>query len=147
MDDIALDWANPWMENRSFVDKVINFFVLGLALYVLAQGYSWATEDNVVKRQVKCRFCRKRVSDKVSFRINDLLVFLQGVILANAEAFIDGSKFGMKSRRKHEDQCADGKGARHRQSDVFSVHLGLTGGRTSEDLIVGYLGGKQCNCP
>lgn len=53
------------IENRAFIDKVINFFMLGLALYVVAQIYQWTSDDKVIKRTVKCKYCRKRISEKV----------------------------------------------------------------------------------
>ena len=50
--------------NSGFIDKVINFFMLGIALYVVAQTYQWTSGDKVIKRTVKCKYCRKRISDK-----------------------------------------------------------------------------------
>lgn len=39
--------------------------VVALALFVIARVYGWVADDNVIKRQVKCKYCRKRISEKV----------------------------------------------------------------------------------
>jgi len=49
----------------SFIDTVINFFGIGIALYTIAQVYTWTSNDAIVKHTVKCKFCRKRISEKV----------------------------------------------------------------------------------
>ena len=53
--------------NRAFLNQVFNFLGLGLALYVIAMVYTWVSNDAVIKRTVKCRYCRKRISEKVRF--------------------------------------------------------------------------------
>ena len=60
--------VSTWLtDNSSFLDKVINFFGIGIALYVVAQAYTWMSNDAIVKHMVKCKYCRKRISEKVSF--------------------------------------------------------------------------------
>lgn len=49
----------------SFIDTVINFFGIGVALYTIAQVYTWTSNDAIIKHTVKCKFCRKRISEKV----------------------------------------------------------------------------------
>jgi hypothetical protein len=39
---------------------------LGLALYGLALIYQSFSSDPLVKHQIKCRYCKKYISDKVS---------------------------------------------------------------------------------
>ena len=51
---------------RAFLSKVINFLTVAFALFAVAKFYGWAASDNVIKRQVKCKYCRKRISEKVS---------------------------------------------------------------------------------
>lgn len=52
--------------NRAFLSQLVRFVVLALALFVTARVYGWAASDEVIKRTVKCRYCRKRISEKVS---------------------------------------------------------------------------------
>jgi len=49
-----------------FINKCLNFMGLGLALYGLAGMYQWVSKDDIIKRTVKCRYCRKKVNEKVS---------------------------------------------------------------------------------
>ena len=39
--------------------------VVALALFLIARAYGWAANDSVIKKQVKCKYCRKRISEKV----------------------------------------------------------------------------------
>jgi hypothetical protein len=50
---------------RAFLNKVISFFGIGLTLYTVGQVYTYFSEDVVIKRTVKCRYCRKWISSKV----------------------------------------------------------------------------------
>lgn len=55
----------------SFIDTVINLFGIGVALYTIAQVYTWTSNDAIIKHTVKCKFCRKRISEKVvNVRVN-----------------------------------------------------------------------------
>ncbi len=51
--------------DSSFLDKILDFFGIGLALYTVAQVYSWASHDSIIKHTVKCKYCRKSISQKV----------------------------------------------------------------------------------
>jgi large conductance mechanosensitive channel len=42
--------------------------ILGLSLYLLANVYQYVSKDNIIKRTKKCRYCRKKVNEKVGFR-------------------------------------------------------------------------------
>lgn len=53
------------MLDSAFIDNAISFFGIGLALYTIAQVYSWISHDNIVKHSVKCKYCRKSISEKV----------------------------------------------------------------------------------
>ena len=65
LDDGALVWA--W---GNFLDKVLRFLVLAIALFSIARVYSWASKDNIIKRQVKCKYCRKYISEKARRCVN-----------------------------------------------------------------------------
>ena len=40
-------------------------------MYILAMTYGWLASDNIIKHTVKCKFCRKRISEKVSTGVID----------------------------------------------------------------------------
>ena len=50
----------------NFINRVFNFLGIGVALYTVALVYGWASSDSVIKHTVKCKFCRKRISEKVN---------------------------------------------------------------------------------
>ncbi len=56
--------------SRTFVNKMINFLGVGVALYAIASLYGMVTNDSIVKHTVKCRYCRKRISEKVRWSLN-----------------------------------------------------------------------------
>ncbi|KAL4973542.1 large-conductance mechanosensitive channel [Aspergillus desertorum] len=47
-----------------FLERVVNFLGLSLTLYTLAQIYIVVSHDEIIKRSVKCRYCRKWISEK-----------------------------------------------------------------------------------
>ncbi|KAI4143883.1 MAG: hypothetical protein L6R39_004401 [Caloplaca ligustica] len=61
----ALDDGAVVMAYGAFLSKIIRFFVVALALFVIARVYGWAANDSVIKKQVKCKACRKKISEKV----------------------------------------------------------------------------------
>jgi len=65
LDDGAVVWAYG-----SFIDKVVRFFLIAFSLYVIAEIYSWTTHDNIVKKLVRCRYCRKYISEKAKRCVN-----------------------------------------------------------------------------
>ncbi|KAF8808494.1 gated mechanosensitive channel [Phlegmacium glaucopus] len=48
----------------AFTDKLVNFFVIGLALYLIARLYEYLSTDSIIKHTIKCPFCRKEISSK-----------------------------------------------------------------------------------
>ncbi|TGO84501.1 hypothetical protein BPOR_0497g00030 [Botrytis porri] len=55
---IVLAWG-------SFLNKVINFIGVGLALYSIAGLYQYFSQDNaIIKHTVRCRYCRKKIFEK-----------------------------------------------------------------------------------
>lgn len=49
----------------TFVNNIFNFIGIGIALYTVALVYGWASNDSVIKHTVKCKYCKKRISEKV----------------------------------------------------------------------------------
>lgn len=51
--------------DSTFFNKVFNFLGIGVSLYFIANVYTCVSRDAVIKNTVKCKFCRKRISEKV----------------------------------------------------------------------------------
>ena len=51
--------------SRAFLNEFISFVGIGLTLYAVGQVYTYFSDDVVIKRTVKCRYCRKWISSKV----------------------------------------------------------------------------------
>ncbi|KAF2867464.1 putative large-conductance mechanosensitive channel [Massariosphaeria phaeospora] len=54
----------------SFLDKIVRFLLIALSLWAIASVYSRASDDNIVKKQVKCKYCRKYISEKAKRCVN-----------------------------------------------------------------------------
>lgn len=65
LDDGAIVWAYG-----NFIDKLLRFVLIALALFTVTRIYGWVTSDNIVKRQIKCKYCRKYISDKAKRCVN-----------------------------------------------------------------------------
>ena len=50
-----------------FLNRVLNFVGVGLVLYSMAATYQFFSQEPIIKRKVKCRYCRKEISEKVKF--------------------------------------------------------------------------------
>jgi|TARA_R110002003_G_scaffold104_9_gene8250 large conductance mechanosensitive channel len=66
----ALDDGAVVFAYGSFLDKVVRFLCIAIALWVIALGYSRGAGDNIVKKQVRCKFCRKYISEKAKRCVN-----------------------------------------------------------------------------
>ncbi|KAL4982212.1 hypothetical protein BDW68DRAFT_182772 [Aspergillus falconensis] len=53
-----------------FLEKVVNFLGISLTLYTLAQIYMVVSQDKIIKRSVRCRYCRKWISEKALRCVN-----------------------------------------------------------------------------
>ena len=53
--------------NSTFLNKILNFLGVGLALYAVASLYEWGSNDSIIKHTVKCKYCRKWISQKVRY--------------------------------------------------------------------------------
>jgi large conductance mechanosensitive channel len=65
LDDGAIVWAYG-----SFLDKVLRFLLIAIALLLIAKTYGYVVGDNIVKRQKKCGYCRKYISEKAKRCVN-----------------------------------------------------------------------------
>jgi large conductance mechanosensitive channel len=54
----------------NFLDNVVRFLAIALALWVVALTYSRTSGDNIVKKQVKCKYCRKYISERAKRCVN-----------------------------------------------------------------------------
>lgn len=72
---------------RTFLNTFISFVSIGLTLYTVGQVYTYFSEDVVIKRTVKCRYCRKWISSKVS----SLTVWCHTYVAFRANIWISGS--------------------------------------------------------
>lgn len=56
-----------------FVNRVLNFVGVGLVLYGMAATYQFLSKEPIIKRKVKCRYCRKEISEKVRVLLGRIL--------------------------------------------------------------------------
>jgi len=47
----------------AFINNLVTFFALGAVLYCFAQVYSAFTKESIIRHIVKCKYCRKDVSE------------------------------------------------------------------------------------
>jgi len=66
----GLDDGAVLMAYGTFFNKIVNFFGVGLALYTIANLYNWISHDSIIKHTVKCKYCRKRISEKAKRCVN-----------------------------------------------------------------------------
>ena len=61
---------------------------VGFSLYLIALMYQFMSKDPIIKRTVKCRFCRKLISEKVGcwIRLSWSCLVLVLVVMADGEA-------------------------------------------------------------
>ncbi|KAK2066833.1 hypothetical protein P8C59_000616 [Phyllachora maydis] len=59
---LAQDDGAVVMAYGAFINRMINFFGVGLSLYVLAGLYQLLSRDPIIKHTVKCKYCRKTIS-------------------------------------------------------------------------------------
>ncbi|PSS02199.1 large-conductance mechanosensitive channel [Coniella lustricola] len=68
--DQAQDDGAVIMAYGVFLNKALNFIGLGLALFSLASIYEAFSTDPIVKRTVKCRYCKKYISERARRCVN-----------------------------------------------------------------------------
>jgi large conductance mechanosensitive channel len=66
----ALDDGAVVFAYGSFLDKVVKFLVIAITLWIISVAYSKSSGDNIVKKQVKCKYCRKYISEKAKRCVN-----------------------------------------------------------------------------
>jgi large conductance mechanosensitive channel len=70
---------------------------VGCSLYGLAAVYQYFSQDPIIKHTVKCKYCRKRINEKVSwparlprFKGWLLLTVVQALRCVNCSSWQDG---------------------------------------------------------
>ncbi|KAL4940637.1 hypothetical protein BDV06DRAFT_196302 [Aspergillus oleicola] len=53
-----------------FLEKVVNLLGISLTLYTLAQLYMMFSKKKIIKRTVKCKYCRKWISERALRCVN-----------------------------------------------------------------------------
>lgn len=53
-----------------FLNRLINFIGVGMSLYGMAATYQFFSKDPIIKRTVRCRYCRKNINEKVSLLLS-----------------------------------------------------------------------------
>ena len=66
----AVDDGAVIMTYGAFLNQVLNFLGMAISLFLVARIYGWAASDNVIKRQVRCKYCRKYISEKAKRCVN-----------------------------------------------------------------------------
>ncbi|KAL3419505.1 putative ion channel [Phlyctema vagabunda] len=66
----ALDDGAVVLAYGTFLNKLLNFVGMGLVLYFIASLYEWISNDSIIKLTIKCRYCRKRISQKALRCVN-----------------------------------------------------------------------------
>ncbi|EFX05611.1 mechanosensitive ion channel [Grosmannia clavigera kw1407] len=67
---IAQDDGAVVMAYGVFLNRAINFLGVGISLYALAGLYQYFSHDPIIKHTVKCKYCRKRISEKALRCVN-----------------------------------------------------------------------------
>ncbi|KAH6895383.1 large-conductance mechanosensitive channel [Thelonectria olida] len=49
-----------------FINQTIQFFMLGVCLYMLARFYTMVSHDPIIKHTIKCKYCRQRINEKAA---------------------------------------------------------------------------------
>jgi large conductance mechanosensitive channel len=66
----ALDDGAVVFAYGSFLDKIFRFLLIAVSLWIIALIYSRTSGDNIVKKQVKCKYCKKYISEKAKRCVN-----------------------------------------------------------------------------
>ncbi|KAF2201151.1 gated mechanosensitive channel [Delitschia confertaspora ATCC 74209] len=54
----------------SFLDKIVRFILIAFSLWTIAMVYSRTSGDNIIKKEVRCKYCRKYISEKAKRCVN-----------------------------------------------------------------------------
>ncbi|KAK0391149.1 hypothetical protein NLU13_0650 [Sarocladium strictum] len=66
----ALEDGAVIMTYGSFVYQCVSFFMVGLALYGMANLFQTISNEPIIKHTKKCKYCRKRINEKALRCIN-----------------------------------------------------------------------------
>lgn len=47
----------------TFLENILNFFGIGLSLYLIAQIYGFFSKDSMIKHMKQCQYCKKPMSE------------------------------------------------------------------------------------
>jgi hypothetical protein len=73
------------MHSRAFVNKLVNFLGVGLALYFVAALYDLSgNSDPIIKHMVKCKYCRKKISSRVYYHFFNPVPFHADILTGEA---------------------------------------------------------------
>ncbi|KAK7755199.1 hypothetical protein SLS62_002704 [Diatrype stigma] len=61
----AIDDGAVVMAYGNFINKIVNFMGIGLALYALAILYQTISRDSIIDQTVECKYCTKNISEEV----------------------------------------------------------------------------------
>ncbi|KAL2148483.1 hypothetical protein VTH82DRAFT_2037 [Thermothelomyces myriococcoides] len=53
-----------------FLSRLLNFMGVGFSLYAMGTIYQYISHDRIIKRTVKCKYCRKRISERALRCVN-----------------------------------------------------------------------------
>ncbi|KAK1728934.1 hypothetical protein CaCOL14_008596 [Colletotrichum acutatum] len=54
----------------SFLNQLVSFLCVGISLYGLAHVFQFFSREPIIKHTVKCKYCRKRISNKAQRCVN-----------------------------------------------------------------------------
>ncbi|KZL83362.1 large conductance mechanosensitive channel protein, partial [Colletotrichum incanum] len=69
----------------SFLNQLVSFLCIGISLYGLAHVFQFFSPEPIIKHTVKCKYCRKRISNKASWNH-----FTQAQRCVNCTSWQDG---------------------------------------------------------
>lgn len=52
------------------LNNILRFLLIALSLWIIPVTYSRISDDNIVKRQVKCKYCRNYISEAAKRCVN-----------------------------------------------------------------------------
>lgn len=73
--------------SRAFLNEFISFVGIGLTLYAVGQVYTYFSDDVVIKRTVKCRYCRKWISSKVRIHVIQCLPYIESWLIVGLRQY------------------------------------------------------------
>ncbi|KAK1216593.1 hypothetical protein PQX77_020767 [Marasmius sp. AFHP31] len=60
----ALDDGAVIMAYGQLIDKLLNFIIVGLTIYLITISYGYLINDSIIEHKIYCSYCRKQISAK-----------------------------------------------------------------------------------